>query len=112
MSLVYPKAARVRQRREFQRIRRWGKRLSGQCVVVEVLSTSHANTRLGVTVTKRFGNACIRSRFKRIVREGFRQCQHLLPVGLDLNVRPRSRGRLAKSQDVESDLLSLLLRED
>ena len=43
-------------------------------------------SRLGITVSKRVGNAAERSRIRRLIRELFRKKRHLFPKGLDLLV--------------------------
>jgi ribonuclease P protein component len=45
--------------------------------------------RLGVVVSRRLGNAVVRNRFKRRVREAFRTTQHDLPRDLDVICIPR-----------------------
>jgi ribonuclease P protein component len=42
--------------------------------------------RLGITASRRVGNAVQRNRAKRVVREAFRQLREELPAGLDLVV--------------------------
>lgn len=47
-------------------------------------------TRLGITVTKKFGKAHHRNKFKRRVKEAFRVSKNYLIRGVDLVIRPRA----------------------
>jgi ribonuclease P protein component len=42
--------------------------------------------RLGITVTKKVGNAVVRNRLKRLIREFFRRNKDLFPAGHDVVV--------------------------
>lgn len=84
----FPKKLRLRTRYDYKRMASRCKRFSGAFFTIEVRKNDSAVTRLGITVTKRFGDAHCRNRFKRVVREGFRLCYSELVKGLDLNVRP------------------------
>jgi len=46
--------------------------------------------RLGLSVSRKLGNAVVRNRWKRRLREAFRLEQTRLPAGLDLIVIPRA----------------------
>ncbi len=59
-------------------------------------------SRLGITVTKRIGNAVTRNRIKRIVREHFRLNQKKYQPYLDINV-------IAKKHAVELSSANLFL---
>ncbi len=50
------------------------------------------DTRFGLSVSRKHGNAVRRSRLKRLMREAFRLQQHELPRGLDLVLIPRLGG--------------------
>jgi ribonuclease P protein component len=58
---------------------------------------------LGITVSKRFGNAVARNRFKRLIREAFRIEQYLLPPGLVIHVLPRTNGSMPTFQEILED---------
>lgn len=47
---------------------------------------ANGRPRLGVTVTRKVGDAVRRNRVKRVVREAFRLDPALLPLGIDLLV--------------------------
>ena len=90
-SLKFPKAARVLFKRHFQRIAKAGTKLSGFHILIQYRIHSLAYPRLGITVSKKHGKAYKRNRFKRVVREAFRHCQHALPQDIEINVMPLHR---------------------
>jgi len=69
-----------------------------------------ARRRLGVTVSKRVGNAVVRNRVKRRIREWFRHKREALPDRLDLVVIARQSARELSSSQV-AQLLNQLITE-
>lgn len=98
----FPRSLRLRKRREFLRIQRYGTKLhlEGFLVFIEQVSTSGelcrersshtapqprlATLRIGITVTKKIGNAVVRNKIRRWVREAFRRTRCEFPSGLEL----------------------------
>ena len=100
--VIFPKDRRLLKRKEFLRVSARHKRLCGKYLLVELHRKKSGPTRLGITVTRRYGNAVRRNRFKRLVREAFRQ--QVWPDGFDLVVRPRTAALNACAADVAADL--------
>ncbi len=80
----------------------------GRWIVVDFRLNKEACSRLGITVTKRYGKAPQRNRFKRLMREAFRLSYSKLNVSLDIGVRPRSAALKAKMQEIQKDLLAFI----
>lgn len=95
-----PKQARVRKRREFLHIQNSGRRSATRhFLVVHRRDETAGPSRLGITVTRKIGNAVVRNQVKRAVRESFRACRARLSPGLAVVVIARDgAGRLDGSE--------------
>jgi ribonuclease P protein component len=101
----FPKAARLLKRRQFQKIIRDGRRLAGRVVSIQYTHRESAPCpKLGITISKKFGKAHVRNRFKRIVREAFREVSYSLPSTIEIHVLPKNRPEEIKKMDVVLDL--------
>lgn len=103
VSCSFPKSKRLRSRDDFRRIRKYGKRLTGNGAIFEILSEKKSCQRLGITVSKRFGDAHLRNLFKRRTREAFRLSQADIPPGVSINVFPRQEGIVPTLQQFLDD---------
>lgn len=65
-------------------------------------------TRFGITAGKKIGNAVLRNRLKRIVRELCRASQGLLYEGYDLVIIVRKGAARAKFYDLQKDFNGLI----
>ena len=80
-------ASRIRRRPEFQRVYEGGQRLRLRLMTVMALANGRESSRLGIAATRKLGDAVVRNRAKRLVREVFRKAD--VPGGLDIVVIPR-----------------------
>ena len=91
MAQTFPKDRRVRKRREYLRIQETGSRVTLPSAIVLMSARSDDGpARLGITVTRKFGNAVARNRAKRLFRELFRRGSGFLPNGVDFVVIPKT----------------------
>jgi len=103
--------ARLRQSRDFARVRQQGQRLALGCLIANWHSLPEgAMPRLGVVTSRKIGGAVVRSRARRLLRESFRQHQNefVQPVELVLVARHSIAGK--KFFEVERDFLTTLRR--
>ena len=87
------RADRLRNSREFLKLQRGGARYqSGHFVFYYGLDrTDDERSRLGITVSRRIGNAVVRNRLKRRVRECYRlKLRAMLPTGATMIVIARN----------------------
>lgn len=109
MSECFPKSLRLRKRYQFQRVSHNAKRYVGSWMIIEAKPTQGPNTRLGITVSRRYGKSNERNRFKRLVREAFRRCHLQFPKTHDLNIRPRAHSKSASMQDIHQEMMRLIM---
>lgn len=101
---------RLRTRQQYARMIQHSHtfKYTGQWILIDIRVTQGPYSRLGITVTKKFGDAHHRNRFKRIVRESYRLSYPQLKQSYDIIVRPRSRALTAKMEDIQKELLFFL----
>jgi ribonuclease P protein component len=87
----FPKAKRLRKRREFLPVQEAGSRVSlPSCIMLLAARPDGGPARLGITVTRKFGDAVRRNRAKRLFRQAFRTSPELFPAGVDVVVIPKA----------------------
>jgi ribonuclease P protein component len=89
MSATFPGEHRIRHPRDFDRIYKTRVFAADDVLVVNGDRNALPHPRLGLSVSKKAGNAVVRNRWKRLIREAFRLARETLPAGIDLVVRPQ-----------------------
>jgi ribonuclease P protein component len=110
-ALGLPRQRRIKQGRDFARARNEGRRLACGCLILNWVGLpARSASRLGVITGRRIGNAVVRSRARRLLREAFRVNQTSLtqPVDVVLVARPSIVDKPFK--EVARDYLTALRR--
>ncbi len=82
----FPKQARLRKRPEFLSLSQGGRKVHTSHFVVISKANEREENRLGITVSARVGNAVVRNRIKRLLREFFRRYRHEIAPNQDILV--------------------------
>ena len=104
------KEMRLRRRAEFVAVQSEGRKHHGRHLLAIARKRSDPERvgRLGITVTKKVGNAVVRNRIKRLIREWMR-LHGWVPTGWDLVVVAKdSAARQGHPDDFAPDLSKVL----
>ncbi|NOY41668.1 MAG: ribonuclease P protein component [Planctomycetes bacterium] len=106
MSFNFPKSAKLLKTSEFDRVFSARSSAANRLIIVHAARSPCEQPRLGLTVSRKCGNAVVRNRWKRSIREAFRLVQHELPRHFDFVVIPK-RGATPNVADLQESLLKL-----
>jgi ribonuclease P protein component len=108
----FQRADRLLSSQDFKRVGRCGERLAARHFVVLLAVSENpgqgGRRRLGVTVSRRVGNAVVRNRIKRAVREWFRRRREQLESPLDLVVIARAPAEFLNARELGEVLDEML----
>jgi ribonuclease P protein component len=93
---------------EFEAVYRSGGRRSSAQFVVFYRANGGAQSRFGSSVKKQLGNAVVRNRIRRRIREILRRNSSETPSGWDIVIHPRRSVARANFAQLQAELLALL----
>jgi ribonuclease P protein component len=106
----FMKADRILKRREFVALSKSGQRVQNDDFIACFLPARLGQSRLGITVTKKVGQAYERNRIKRIVREFFRLNRHCLSGCWDINIIAKRQSAGITSEKAKRSLQNIFDR--
>lgn len=105
----YPKTQRLRRRREFLAVQRTGTKFHFAHLLAFV-KPSQGGRRIGITASRKVGDAVRRNRIKRLLREIWRRDRNNLPVGYDIVLVAKRNASEASYVQLRQELLALCRR--
>jgi ribonuclease P protein component len=102
--LSFPKSEHLRSGPDFARVYAFRCVVRTRHLTVFAAPGKSEALRVGFSVSKKHGNAVLRNRLKRLLREAFRLCRNDLPNGLDLVLIPVD-ARTAKLGEFQTALV-------
>lgn len=100
----FRKADRIRKTHDFKELSKSGRRYVDKYFVIIYRYSASKKNRLGITASKKIGNAAARNRIKRVVREYFRTHRGQLHADLEFNVIARSITAKMSNANVRNQL--------
>ena len=79
----------LRRPTDFRRVYDFRRSVSDGHIIVYAAPNGLPHLRLGLSVSRKVGQATYRNRLRRLYREAFRLTRHEMPTGLDLVLIPR-----------------------
>lgn len=105
----FPKQVRLRKQADFDRVYGGKAYAADDMLVMNGCRNDLGRARIGLSMSRKVGNAVVRNHWKRLIREAFRTQQSELPRDLDIVVRPR-RGATPDFRAIQSSLRTLAQR--
>jgi len=100
---------RVKKNKEFQEAFKKGKSVANRQFVVYILrKTEQENFRIGLSVSKKIGNAVMRNQIKRYIRQSFHEFQDRVQNGNDYIIIARKPTAEMDMHEVKKSLEHVL----
>lgn len=86
---AFPPNERLTKRAEYLHVYKHGRKQVGRQFIFYLVRDEGSERRFGVAVTRKVGNAVVRNRVKRYIREAYRHHRHRLDTGIRMVIVAR-----------------------
>lgn len=103
---TFSQQQRLKKNHEFRRVYSKGQKFFGQFISISIYPSTLSNlTKLGVTLSKKYGSSVQRNLFKRRAREVFRLLQETFPKGSHWVIQPKGAKLQPSYSEIKDDVL-------
>ena len=99
----------LKKRYEFLNIRNKGKSLSFKYLIINFHKKKDKRTKIGLTVTKKLGNAVTRNYIKRVIRASVIKNYNKIPDYFDIEIIPKKRFLESNFEEINADINNFFL---
>jgi ribonuclease P protein component len=99
---------RIKNNLEFEDILNNGKKIKNSFFIIYYKEKKLNNSRFGITLSKKFGNAVERNKYKRIIREIVRKNYFSFKNDCDYIIIIRKEAKNSKYQEMKDNLINLI----
>jgi ribonuclease P protein component len=102
--MKWTKNHRLQKRWQFQKVQQRGSKKRASCFLVLYLPSSEKQSRIGITVSKKVGNAVVRNRVKRWIREASRMEYSILKGFWDIVIIAYPQSKTSNLNQLKTDI--------
>ena len=101
----------IKTNKDFTKAYKKGRFSANNLIAVYFIPNRRPYNRIGITTSKKIGNAVRRNRARRIIRAAYRNTEKHFPIGFDIIFVARTDIISVKSTDIERFIKQRVLRE-
>jgi len=107
----FPKTARLRQTKDFAKVREHGKTSQSRLIRIGLLRTAADQpAKVGIITSRRVGGAVVRNKVRRRLREILKTCISQIPAGLLVVIIAKSTAAEVPFKQLQAEWLLLARR--
>lgn len=104
----FSKHNRISLKKDFESIFKTGERLKCSSFTLVISPAQHKESRLGIRINKKIGNAVSRNKIKRRLKEIFRLTMHSFIETIDIVIIPYTPIRKKSYLEIRKEFLNLI----
>jgi ribonuclease P protein component len=103
----FPKTFRLRRKNEFQQVYDKKNSVADDTLIIYAKKNELTHPRLGLAITRKIGNAVVRNKWKRLIRESFRLNRDKFDYGIDIVVIAKNNKQKPTLATITKSLINL-----